>query len=83
MSRSKFECSKKSSLFDSILYKCRQFIKQKKQTLLMNRIMCITEVLPKNVLMIDDCKLLMIASSKFKVLIILKAITNHNVIEVC
>ena len=33
LSRSKFEYNKKLSEFDSILYKCKQYNKQKKQTL--------------------------------------------------
>ena len=36
LSRSEFEHNKKLSEFDSILYKCRQFNKQKKRTLSFN-----------------------------------------------
>ena len=38
LSRSEFEHNKKLSEFDSILYKCRQFNKQKKRTLSFNRV---------------------------------------------
>ena len=38
MSRSKFEHNKKLSEFDIILYKCRQFNKQKKRTLSFNHV---------------------------------------------
>ena len=60
MSRSKLEHNKKLSEFDSILYKCRQFNKQKKRTLSfrhVSRTICIRETLPKNAsLPVNDCE---------------------------
>ena len=60
---SEFERNKKLPEFDSILCKCRQFNKQKKQTYhsitsVKPEIICITEILSKNALLpVDDCEL--------------------------
>ena len=58
-SRSKFQHNKKLSEFDSILYKCRQFDKQKKRTLTFkSETTCVTEIIPKNAsLLVDNCEL--------------------------
>ena len=63
LSRSEFERNKKLLEFDSILYKYRQFNKQKKRTYhsitsVKPEIICITEILRQNALLpVDDCEL--------------------------
>ena len=88
LSRSEVEHNKKLSEFDSILYKCRQFNKQKKRTLSFNRVsntgnhMHNRNSSPERVTTFPRMRhyLLIIASFKFKVLIVLRTTTNHCVI---